>query len=359
MINRASYLLAKAFLHYLREVTQLAPDSARRYWSYLKHLLLWADDIPLSQAPEISPSFPSYLKGKEMAPATLKKIVNTVKRLLVWAKTAKPREYKDLPSAWIDALRAPKTVEPAPDHEFVTLDEVLKLPSLEIDDSNLALRRDQAGAAMLFVSGMRVGALGSLPLEAVDLPNRTIKQWPALGVRTKNGKTATTYLLEIPELMTVVEDWDDLVRDTLPLKAMWYTPTISEFGLQKLSADPPGANRAIALTKRIRKLYAEAGIPYKSPHKFRHGHAVYALQRAHTMVDYKAASMNLMHGDIRVTDSIYAPLATDEVQRRIAGLTGSANQQQSSDAISVNAFDELTDAQLSQLMEVAAKRLVR
>jgi hypothetical protein len=34
--------------------------------------------------------------------------------------------------------------------------------------------------------------------------------------------------------------------------------------------------------------------------------------------------MNLMHGDIRVTDGIYAPLAGDEVKQRIAGLTGSS-----------------------------------
>ena len=40
------------------------------------------------------------------------------------------------------------------------------------------------------------------------------------------------------------------------------------------------------------------------------------------MADYKAVSMNLMHEDIRVTDSIYAPLASNEVQHRIAGLTG-------------------------------------
>jgi hypothetical protein len=103
---------------------------------------------------------------------------------------------------------------------------------------------------------------------------------------------------------------------------MWYTPIISEWGEQTLSPEPPGANRSVALVKRIRRLLTEAGLPYKSPHKFRHGHAVYALQHAKTMADYKAMSMNLMHNDIRVTDSIYAPLAGNEVQRRIAGLTG-------------------------------------
>ena len=74
----------------------------------------------------------------------------------------------------------------------------------------------------------------------------------------------------------------------------------------------------------MRNLFNVAGLPYKSPHKFRHGHAVYALQHAKTMADYKAVSMNLMHEDIRVTDGIYAPLAGNEVQHRIAGLTSSA-----------------------------------
>jgi hypothetical protein len=43
------------------------------------------------------------------------------------------------------------------------------------------------------------------------------------------------------------------------------------------------------------------------------------------MADYKAVSMNLMHGDIRVTDGIYAPLASNDVQQRITGLTNQAS----------------------------------
>jgi hypothetical protein len=39
------------------------------------------------------------------------------------------------------------------------------------------------------------------------------------------------------------------------------------------------------------------------------------------MADYKAVSMNLMHHDIKITDSIYAPILSEEVKERIAGLT--------------------------------------
>jgi len=121
--------------------------------------------------------------------------------------------------------------------------------------------------------------------------------------------------------------------ENLPVRpdAMWYTPIVSQWGEQTLSPEPPGRNRSIAVTKRIRKLLTKASLPYRSPHKFRHGHALYALQHAKTRADYKAVSMNLMHHDIRVTDGIYAPLAGNEVQRRIAGLTGQAVPQVSTD----------------------------
>jgi integrase len=139
-------------------------------------------------------------------------------------------------------------------------------------------------------------------------------------VRTKNGKAQVTYLLDVPPLLDVVREWHELVAERLPHTAMWYTPVTGHWGEQELSADLPGENRNGALAKRLRLLVKRAGLPYLSPHKYRHGHAVYALQGAKTMADYKAVSQNLMHADIRVTDGIYAPLLGSEVQRRIAQL---------------------------------------
>ena len=174
------------------------------------------------------------------------------------------------------------------EHVFVTLDEVRQLAALQIPDDDFALRRDQAGAVLLYLSGMRAGAFGTLPLAAIDVHRREIKQWPSLGVETKNDKSATTYLLDIPDLLTVVEKWDAFIRTQLPPTAMWYTPTISHWGEQTLSADRPGANRNLAISKRLRRLFDLAGLPYKSPHKFRHGHAVFGLQHAKTMADYQS-----------------------------------------------------------------------
>jgi integrase len=293
--------------------------------------LIWADESLLSTAADVRPTFAVYLTttrldgdNGQLAPATLKKIIQTVKRFFQWLKMNYPSEYRKLPPAWIDTLRTPRGAQTVVDHQFITLEEVQRLAHLTIADDDLALRRDRAAAILLFLSGIRAGAFGTLPIDAVDLPNRTIRQWTSLGVETKNDKSATTYLLDLPELMAVVQDWDDLIRAQLPLTAMWYTPVVSQWGEQTLSSDAPGSNRAIAVNKHIRNLFKVAGMTYQSPHKFRHGHAVYSLQHAKTMADYKAVSMNLMHEDIRVTDGIYAPLAGNDIQQRIAGLTNQA-----------------------------------
>lgn len=329
MVNRTNYAAARSYLRYLDEVSQLDARSIRRYWFYLKYVLLWADETALCQAATIRPTFASYLAGEcldevgePLAPATLKKVIQTAKRFFLWLKMTEPRDYRDLSAGWIDTLRPPRGAQAVVEHEFVTLEEVQQLAELQIDPTDLAMRRDRAAAVMLFLSGMRVGALSTLPIGAVDLRHRTIKQLTALGVKTKNGKSATTYLLDIPELLAIVEQWDTFIRTHLPATAMWYTPLDNHWGELTLSSNPPGSNRNVAIARRMRHLFQIAGLSHKSPHKFRHGHAVYALQHAKTMADYKAVSMNLMHEDIRVTDGIYAPLASNEVRQRITGLTG-------------------------------------
>ena len=363
MVNRTNFLLVKKYLSYLSEVMQVANTSVGRYRFYLRHLLLWADDTLLSQAPCIRPTFPVYvskLNGRQgtgqLAACSQKKIIGTAKRFFLWAKTSGNRLYRAIPVHWIETLRPPPTQpQIGGDNEYVSLEDVLCITSLTVESENLALRRDKAAAALLFLTGARAGAFTSLPVSAVNISDRTIRQWPELGVKTKNGKRATTNLLPIPELIEVAEDWDKFIRTQLPLTAPWYTPINNQWGEHTLSQEVPGKNRNQALNKRLRVLYKAAGLPYKSAHKFRHGHAVYGLTHAKTMADYKAVSMNLMHEDIKITDQIYAPLRTSEVKDRIANLGSS------SDTFSANGFpldiNGLNNTQIVQMINLLAQRL--
>ena len=55
-------------------------------------------------------------------------------------------------------------------------------------------------------------------------------------------------------------------------------------------------------------------LPYHSPHKFRHGHAVYALKNSKDISALKAVSQNLMHSNLSITDGVYGMLS--EVDRK-------------------------------------------
>jgi site-specific recombinase XerC len=244
LVIRTNYKLSKEYLKYLDEVTQLDHSSVQRYWAYLKHLLIWADESAFNDVSNIRPTFSSYLAGIRLdgetgplAPATLKKIIQTTKRFFTWLKMNYPHEFRSLPDTWIASLQVPRHSQSAANHVFVTLEEVRKIAALKIDENDFALRRDQAAATMLFLSGMRSGAFVTLPIQAVDLDQRTIKQQPVLGVHTKNGKSATTYLLDIPDLLAVVAKWDAFIRTRLPSTAMWFTPSIGHWGEQSLSAN--------------------------------------------------------------------------------------------------------------------------
>jgi hypothetical protein len=77
------------------------------------------------------------------------------------------------------------------------------------------------------------------------------------------------------------------------------------------------------------------------------------------MADYKAVSMNLMHGNIRITDGIYAPLASTEVKQRVTALTAPSTSALPALGAESGFAEDLTDEQLAVVLTIAARRLVR
>jgi len=363
VIHRNNYLLVRRYLQDLGEVYLLSSSSLGRYRFYLRHLLLWAGETPFQQATKLCPTFPSYvsnLPGRHgeapLASVTQKKIVEAGKRFFIWGKQNHPKEFGSLSSAWLESLRPPRVRDANDEHEYVSLEDVLQLIAVSHEEDDLALLRDKAASAMLFLSGARASAFTTLPISAVDLPGRTLRQWPELGVATKNGKRATTFLLPIPELLSVAQSWDQVIRPKLSSTAPWYAPISAHWGGQSLGESEPGKNRHQALDKRLRRLFNQGGLPYKSAHKFRHGHAVYGLQHAQTMADYKAVSMNLMHEDIKITDEIYAPIMSNEVQLRISRLADSKPDQVENSLESL--VRSLSNNDLSAVMRIVAETLI-
>jgi integrase len=284
-------------------------------------------DRSFETADTIRPSFAPNVMALGLAPESQKKTIETARAFFRWAKLYHSQEFAGLPGYWVEDLTPPR-VHQGHSLEYVTYEDVLKIIRLPIDRDNIALWRDQAMAALLFLSGARAGAATTLPIRAVHLdaeyPN--IEQKPSLGVQTKNGKSATTFLHNIPELLQAAREWDEHVRAACPPAHPWYAPVEQSWGDQRLSSLQPGENRGTALNRRLKILEQSVGLPHRSPHKYRHGYAIYGLQHCQTMAQYHALSRNLMHANIAITDGHYAHLEEAERGKLLGEMTRSGTK---------------------------------
>jgi len=73
------------------------------------------------------------------------------------------------------------------------------------------------------------------------------------------------------------------------------------------------------------------------------------------MADYKAVSMNLMHHDIKITDSIYAPILSEEVKERIDGLGAIPSSLPETEFDGL--LNQLSNGDLSKVLRIVASRL--
>lgn len=339
MIERENYLAVREYLKFESEVLQHDPMTVTRTRSRLYHLLRWAGETKFESAPKIRPVFPRYIATAGQSAIGSKRLCQYARAFFLWLRTNDPRKYADITPAWIELLRPARSGdEPRKPHQAVTLDQVRALLAVKSDD--LGVRRDKAAAAFLFLSGMRATAFGTLPIECVDIAARKISQLPTMGVRTKNRKAAETTLLDIPDLLEVVTDWDHYVRSKLPQTAPWYPVLDVEdlrTGKYMVSQRVPGKFRHQLINRNMKALFKLAGMAPLSVHKFRHGFALYGLSMAQNIGDLKAVSMNLMHSNMGITDGIYAVPDYENIRATIANLGKGKSKDQAN-----TASDEVT-----------------
>jgi len=321
MILRDNWQDMNEHLDYRRNVQQDKSRTLQTRGSALKLLLQWADSKPLTKAPEIRPAYPEFLArqrrdGEPLAYGTQECFLSMAKVFFQWAVAAHPRRYRRISSLWLESLKPARAKGHQPPREAYTLEEIRAL--LAVDDGRLATQRVQAAVAMLFLSGARIGAFVTLPIRAVDLEHRKLRQWTDLGVQTKFSKSATTDLMAIPDLLETCRRWDDLVRAELGPDDMWYA-NITGARVKRVEGTAlQSPYRSRSFYRGLRRLCDAAGVAYLSPHKLRHGFATHLLTHAQTPADWKAISQTLMHTDLSVMDRVYGILDDREVASRIA-----------------------------------------
>jgi site-specific recombinase XerD len=327
MIYRQNWLDVRVYLHHMERARQLDPETIKRARGHLRHLLEWSNETPFRKARSLNPTFPVYLlsarsdgKEKTLAPASITKCLANARQFFRFARAEWAHRYKPISESWIELLQPPRHVRMdsrLPVRQIYTIGDVLKIA--RVSTETLRQERGKVAVCILFLSGMRAEALATLPRSCVDLAAGEIAQLPEFGVRTKNRKAALTYLLPIPELLEVVMCWDRSVR-SLPAAALWYS-TLSRDGMTLTPTTRAFNKRHNVIEQDVKIICELAAVPYLSPHKLRHGHAVYALKKAKDMATFKAISQNLMHSSAVITDQVYGKLVNDDVRDVISSLT--------------------------------------
>lgn len=321
MICKKNWRLTKKYLYYRLHTDQISIGSYKAEETHIRYILDWADSTPFENVPSLVPTFPEFilkahLDGKKdhLSPGHIKKILSTARRLFSWLYENN-YEYRTLKPSWVAKIRNKRLNDFPQNKEYVTIEEIIKIARAPAE--TLLEERIRASAVFLFLSGIRVGALVSLPIKAVDVKNRYIYQYTSLGVRTKNGKSAKTVLYNIPELIKVVEDWDNTVRSTLPDSGFWFAPFSPDTGEIDTSCKEIGLARSNLFRKNLKTWIEKVGLTYHSPHKFRHGHVHYGQAHSKTQEDYKAVSQNVMHASTGTTDQFYSNMDDDIKKSRI------------------------------------------
>lgn len=328
MINKTNWKLINKYLQYRLDVDQITNASLTREKTHTRYFLEWMQDKSFVNAPQMRPTLPQYLltnrldgSGARLSANYVKKVLATSRMFFTWLADNEAG-YRHIKQSWIRTLKVKRLVDVPKNKEVVTLEDILEIASRPVQ--TLFDRRARASLVFLYLSGMRIGAFVSMPLQAVNISKRVVYQFPSLGVRTKNRKHATTYLLNIPELLQVVKDWDDEVRALLPPNGFWFAP----FSFQTGEIDPSvlfiGEHRTNLARRNFKQWLSNQGLPYYSPHKFKHGHVHYGLLRSKSIADYKAVSMNAMHSSMEITDEVYSILQADEIQARLDMISSGA-----------------------------------
>jgi len=207
------------------------------------------------------------------------------------------------------AIQAPRRQQPS-------LDE-LKRVIEGIEVKNEIDRRDKALISLMFLTGIRITAISSLPMKSFDRENKIIDQDPKLGVMTKNSKRITSALIPFSykEPLSYFLEWFDYLKNKKSFKPTdpIFPATKRENGRDKnnLGYYNTGKVEAVfwksqtSIRKIFDKRFKKAGVKYYHPHSLRHLLVKEISKIPLTEEQKKALSQNLGHEDVGTTFGSY------------------------------------------------------
>ena len=302
-INRNNKKLVDKFLEE-KDGEDLCKETIQVLRDHLLLLLEFSGDTEFKYLPRkyTGKEFKEYLRSldarRDLIEKTLsseyrRKALGTSRAFFAWLQDEKGYR-RAISYKWIKTFHTNyKWTQAGSDCDQVmfTLDEARTIANTSVRTLNE--ERTRAACMFLFLTGMRIGAFVTLPINAVNISQLLVIQDPQLGVHTKLGKSGKTKLAKISDLLNIVEAWDQKVRTIFPPDALWFAPISPMTGLLDPSV-PTGENRASGFRKDLLVFLQKATLEYKSPHKFRHGYIRMMRDHATDISDLEALAGNTL-----------------------------------------------------------------
>ena len=258
-------------------------------------------------------------KGKILSLNTRYQTLRVVEKYFRWLMTqpgyrskicADDIEFLKLDKKSARAVRTSRPIRRIPPLEYVKkLVESIK-PENELD------RRDRALISFTLLSGMRDGAIVSLPLSAFNESDLTVNQSPLIGVQTKFSKANHSRLMEFGDwLIEPIHEWvaylksQKLFSQTDPLfpaSRQEFAP--NTFCFKSINVETSFWSNAGPMRQIFKNRARQAGLEYFPPHSFRHLAIHLALDACKSNLDIRAVSQNVGHENIATTLLDYGAL---------------------------------------------------
>lgn len=265
---------------------------------------------------------------KLLSPYMIVKTLHAVKNLLRWLCGQKGYRSR-LKASEIEYLN-PKTTEEHTSQATTwisrpTLDELYcVIRAMPFDTTEQ--RRDRAAIALTVLTGVRDGALITLKVGHLVMPERLLNQDPR-DVATKNSKHILSWFFPVAsDIEEIVEAWHrELVAD------FFFRPEDPLFPVTRQIQNSSGLfeNNGIrrehwTYANPFRDAYRSAcekvGLTYRKPHHIRDALVGHGMRICRTPEEFKAWSQNLGHESVLTTFGSYGEITPRQQAQLMAGL---------------------------------------
>lgn len=264
--------------------------------------------------------------GKPLSAGTMEGQVRMLKTFFVWL--SQQQGYKSRIShtdaEYFNLSRAERRVAHTAKRKQVATIAQCKRAFDLMPNATVIERRDRALFACLIITGMRDGALASMPLSCVDLSEGLVYQ-DAREMRTKAAKTITTYFLPVdPDYTACFVAWVEYLQNDLlfghddpvfPRPQM----ALGDAGFQVAGLSRDFYTSARKIRDVVKSAFSNAGFQPYGPHSLRSTLTKWAEKQYPTREGFKAFSQNLGHDSVVTTIASYYPIDEERQGELIRG----------------------------------------